>query len=151
VDTIQWMAVLRSCSALEAYCKIYVGQVAPWKVAEFLILHEAFPRALRFCVRRLDASLHQISGTSEERFSNESERLSGQLRSDLDFSTISEIFGYGLHQYLDRLQLRLMQINDALHEAYCQDATQWQAQSQKQSGAGTQSQSQSQSRGNPAR
>ena len=141
VDTIQWMAVLRSCSALEAYCKIYVGQVAPWKVAEFLILHEAFPRALRFCVRRLDAALHRISGTPEERFSNESERLSGQLRSDLDYSTISEIFGYGLHQYLDRLQLRLMQINDALHETYCQDAAQWQAQTQKQSGGGSQSQS----------
>ncbi len=124
-----------------------MGQVAPWKVAEFLILHEAFPRALRFCVRRLDAALHRISGTPEERFSNESERLSGQLRSDLDYSTISEIFGYGLHQYLDRLQLRLMQINDALHETYCQDAAQWQAQTQKQSGAGSQSQSQSQTQG----
>jgi uncharacterized alpha-E superfamily protein len=151
VDTVQWMAVLRSCSALEAYCKIYAGQVAPWKVAEFLILHEQFPRALRFCVRRLDAALHQISGTPEERFSNESERLSGQLRSDLDYSRIAEIFSYGLHQYLDRLQLRLMQINDALHETYCQDAVQWQAQSQKQSGGGAQAQSQSQSQSNFAR
>jgi uncharacterized alpha-E superfamily protein len=35
VDTIQWMSVLKSCSALEAYRKIYVGQVAPWRVAEF--------------------------------------------------------------------------------------------------------------------
>jgi uncharacterized alpha-E superfamily protein len=131
VDTVQWMAVLRSCSGLEAYCKLYVGQVAPWKVAEFLILHEAFPRALRFCVRRLDGALHRISGTAEERYSNECERLSGQLRSDLDYGAITEIFHYGLHQYLDRLQLRLMQINDALHEAYCQDAVQWLAQSQR--------------------
>ena len=37
IDTIQWMSVLRSCSALEAYRKIYFGQVAPWKVAEFII------------------------------------------------------------------------------------------------------------------
>ena len=37
VDTIQWMSVLKSCSALEAYRKIYVGQVAPWRVAEFII------------------------------------------------------------------------------------------------------------------
>ena len=29
IDTIQWMAVLKSCSALEAYCKLYVSQVAP--------------------------------------------------------------------------------------------------------------------------
>src|SRR5581483_5930266 len=41
VDTVQWMAVLKSCSALEAYRKISVGQVIPWKVAEFLILHDS--------------------------------------------------------------------------------------------------------------
>ncbi|HEY8835625.1 MAG TPA: alpha-E domain-containing protein, partial [Chthoniobacterales bacterium] len=50
IDTIQWMSVLRSCSALEAYRKIYFGQVAPWKVAEFIISHSAFPRSIRFSV-----------------------------------------------------------------------------------------------------
>ncbi|MEY2496680.1 MAG: hypothetical protein QOD12_236, partial [Verrucomicrobiota bacterium] len=45
VDTIQWMSVLKSCSALEAYRKVYVGQVAPWKVAEFITTHSAFPRS----------------------------------------------------------------------------------------------------------
>lgn len=146
VDTIQWMAVLRSCSALEAYSKLYVGQIAPWKVAEFLILHDAFPRALRFCVHQLDAALHRISGTPEDRYSNETERLSGRLRSDLDYTTINEIFKGGLHQYLDRLQLRLSDISDALHAAYCQDAAQWQKQSQQQiSSGGWQSLSQSQS------
>ena len=151
VDTIQWMAVLRSCSALEAYSKLYVGQIAPWKVAEFLILSDAFPRALRFCVHRVDAALHRISGVPDERYCNEAERLSGQLRSDLDYGAIGEIFGGGLHQYLDRLQLRLTQISDALSDTYCQDAAQWQqsqSQSQSQSGhGGWQSQSQSQMQG----
>ena len=57
VDTIQWMSVLRSCSALEAYRKIYFGQVAPWKVAEFIITHSAFPRSIRFAVDYFDAAL----------------------------------------------------------------------------------------------
>ena len=48
VDTIQWMGVLKSCSGLEAYCKLYVSQVAPWKVAEFLITHQEFPRSIRY-------------------------------------------------------------------------------------------------------
>jgi uncharacterized alpha-E superfamily protein len=50
IDTIQWMAVLKSCSALEAYCKLYVSQVAPWKVAEFLITHHEFPRSIHYCI-----------------------------------------------------------------------------------------------------
>src|SRR5947199_9925968 len=57
IDTVQWMAVLKSCSALEAYRKLYRGQVAPWKVAEFLIAHDTFPRSIRFCVDRMDAAL----------------------------------------------------------------------------------------------
>src|SRR6478752_4547655 len=97
IDTIQWMAVLKSCSALEAYCKLYVSQVAPWKVAEFLIAHQEFPRSIRYCVDSVDAALHRISGVDESRYANEAERLSGRLRSEVDYVTIAEIFETGLH------------------------------------------------------
>ena len=148
VDTVQWMAVLRSCSALEAYSKLYVGQIAPWKVAEFLILHDCFPRALRHCVHQVDYALHRISGAPEDRFANEAERLSGKLRSDLDYARIGEIFQTGLHEYLHRLQTRLSEISRATEESYCEifdNASQ--SQNQSQSGGGSQIQSQSQSAG----
>jgi uncharacterized alpha-E superfamily protein len=119
IDTIQWMSVLKSCSALEAYRKIYVDQVAPWKVAEFIITHPAFPRSIRFSVDSLDQALHNITGTDESRYANEAERLSGRLRSDLDYATIKEIFKFGLHQYLVSIQERLVEINDATHDTYC--------------------------------
>ena len=119
VDTIQWMAVLKSCSALEAYRKLYVGQVTPWKVIEFLITHRDFPRSIRFCVDSLDAALHRISGSSETHFGNEAERLSGRLRSDLDYVTIREIFDFGLHEYLEAIQERLVEIGDAMYATYC--------------------------------
>ena len=155
VDTVQWMAVLRSLSALEAYRKLYLGVIAPWKVAEFLILHDRFPRSLRYCVQGLDAALHRVSGAPEDRYTCEAERLSGRLRSDLDYTTTAEIFQqHGLHQYLDRLQGRLLRIDGAMHQEYCQggwvkeakeDPAQSQSQSQSQgSGNGLPSQSQSQ-------
>ena len=147
VDTVQWMAVLRSCSALEAYSKLYVGQIAPWKVAEFLTLHDCFPRALRHCVHQVDFALHRISGVPEDRFSNEAERLSGKLRSDLDYTRTGEIFQMGLHEYLHRLQTRLGEISRATEESYCEifdPPAQSQSQSQSQIGGGSQSQNQSQ-------
>jgi uncharacterized alpha-E superfamily protein len=119
IDTIHWMAVLRSCSALEAYRKAYVDQVAPWKVAEFLILHAEFPRSIRFSVESLDAALHRISGSNETHYANEAERLSGRLRSDLTYATIGDIFKFGLHEYLATVQKRLVEISDAMHAAYC--------------------------------
>ena len=122
IDTIQWMSVLRSCSALEAYRKIYFGQVAPWKVAEFIIIHSSFPRSIRFCVDHFDNALHHISGSAETKYDNDAERLSGRLRYDLDFATIGEIFKFGLHEYLEQIQDRLAEINHAIHDAYCADS-----------------------------
>ncbi|PYL47314.1 MAG: alpha-E domain-containing protein, partial [Verrucomicrobia bacterium] len=119
IDTVQWMSVLKSCSALEAYRKIYVGQVAPWKVAEFLITHPEFPRSIRFSVESLDAALHRISGSPETNYANEAERLSGRLRYDLNFASIGDIFEYGLHEYLTLTQKRLAEISSALFETYC--------------------------------
>ena len=120
IDTVQWMAVLKSCSALEAYRKLYVGQVSPWKVAEFIILHDSFPRSIRFCIDRLDSALHCISGCGRSHFTNDAERLSGRLCSDLDYETIGGIFQLGLHQYLDRIQLRLIEIAAAMRGTYCE-------------------------------
>jgi len=134
IDAVQWAAVLKTCSAYEAYCKIYLGGITPSKVAEFLILHDSFPRSIRYCVDQLDESLHKISGCDGAHFSNEAERLAGQLRSDLHYETIDRIIKAGLHQYLDRTQGRLNEIAGAMHKAYCEwqdpDAAQTQSQSQ---------------------
>jgi uncharacterized alpha-E superfamily protein len=119
VDLTQWNAVLRSCSGLEAYLKIYSGQVKAWEVARFLILHRSFPRSIRFCVDRMDMILHKISGVDERTFCNDAERLSGRLRSEMDFVSIEQIFQGGLHQYLDKTQRRLNDISNSFVEAYC--------------------------------
>ena len=119
VDTVQWQAVLKSCSALEAYRKIHTGQVMPWTVAEFILLHEDFPRSVRFSIERLDRALHCISGSDQEHFANEAERLSGRLCSDLRYASIGEILRAGLHEYLDGIQRRLIEINCAMLGEYC--------------------------------
>jgi uncharacterized alpha-E superfamily protein len=113
------MGVLRSCSGLEAYRKLYVDQVAPWKVAKFLITDATFPRSINFCVRELDRAIHRISGLPNGRYQCELEQLSGRLQADLGYVAIDEIFKFGLHQYLDRIQLRLIAIASSLSEEYC--------------------------------
>ena len=85
VDTVQWMAVLKSCSALEPYRKHYRGQVKPWKVVEFLVKNQTFPRSILFCVDSVDHSLHKITGVDrgDFQYNVEAERLSGKLLADL--------------------------------------------------------------------
>ena len=121
-DALGWTAIVRSCSAWDAYKSVYGGEVHPRHVAEFLLLNEDFPRSVRFCVDGLNNALRHISGVSEGRFSNDGEKLAGRFVAELQFSTIEEIFAAGLHDYLDQIQLKLNAIGDALFDAYISHA-----------------------------
>jgi uncharacterized alpha-E superfamily protein len=117
-ETLGWAAILRSCSAWDAYKSIYGGDVHPKSVAEFLLLNEDFPRSVRFCVDELNDALRHVSGVTEGKFSNDAEKLAGRLVAELQFSTIEEIFENGLHDYLDSTQVKLNAIGDAVFNAY---------------------------------
>jgi len=117
-DALQWSAILRSCSAWDAYKSIHGAEVNPGLVADFLLLNESFPRSVRYCVNELNHALRQISGVPSGRFCNNAEKLAGRLAAELQFSTIEEIFDQGLHGYLDTLQAKLNDIGGAMFNAY---------------------------------
>src|SRR5260221_1982677 len=117
-ETLEWSAVLRSCSSWDAYKSIYGAEVDPRSVAEFLLLSDNFPRSVRFCVGELNHAVRQISGAGEGYFRNDTDKLTGRLLAELQFSTIDEIFERGLHQYLDEAQSKLNNIGEALFRAY---------------------------------
>jgi len=118
VEAVEWSAILRSCSAWDAFKSLYGADVRPRNVAEFLLLNEDFPRSVRCCVDRLNYALRSISGVSSRRFSNEAEKLCGRLSAELQFTTIEEVFEAGLHDYLDQVQLKLNNVGVALFNAY---------------------------------
>lgn len=117
-DALEWVAVLRSCSALDAYRQSFGADVHPARVAELLVLSDEFPRSVCSCVARFDAALRSIAGTPAHRFTNTAEKLSGRLLAELQFSTVEDIFGPGLHEHLDELQIKLNAMGDALFQAY---------------------------------
>jgi uncharacterized alpha-E superfamily protein len=118
IDALGWSAVLRSCSAWDAYKFLHGAEVLPALVAEFLLLSDDFPRSVRFCVRQLNDALRGISGVAEGRFGNDAERLAGRLLAELQFSTADDILASGLHTYVDVLQGKLNAIGEALFQAY---------------------------------
>jgi len=117
-DALEWAAVLRSCSAWDAYKSTYGADVNPRLVAEFLLLDDDFPRSVRFCVTGLNRAVRGISGVAEGHFRNDAEKLTGRFLAELQFSSVDEIFEVGLHQYLDDAQTKLNRIGEALFQAY---------------------------------
>jgi uncharacterized alpha-E superfamily protein len=100
-DNHQWMAVLRSVGAYEAYHRQYHSPIRPEKVAEMLILHPQHPRSIRFTATEVQSGLRAISGTGPGSYANEAERLTGKVLEGLRYQTIEEIFTRGLHAYLN--------------------------------------------------
>jgi uncharacterized alpha-E superfamily protein len=118
LDDIQWMALLKSASAYEMYRKRGGHRLSPNAIAEFLILDAEFPRSIRFCVSRVERSLHEIMGTPIGTWCTPVERTMGRLRTDLDYLTIDDIIETGLHETLDDLQLRMNSVGSAISETF---------------------------------
>ena len=102
-DNHQWMAVLRSVGAYEAYHKKYHSSIEPEKVAEMLIMHPLHPRSIRFSMTEVQSGLRAISGTGLGSYANEAERLTGKVLERLRYDRIEEIFKHGLHSYLNEM------------------------------------------------
>jgi uncharacterized alpha-E superfamily protein len=116
-DDIQWLALLRSASALEMYRQRY-GRILPVNVVKFLVLDREFPRAVLHCLTRANESLHAISGTYTGSFCNLAEQRLGQLRAELAYTQAEEVIASGLHEFVDDFQRRLNLVGDAIYESF---------------------------------
>ena len=103
-EVVQWVSVLRACSALEAYRRVYVGDVLPKQVVSFLVLSREFPRSILFSLNQLQYALHAVSGCDISHYSNEAERACGRLISKLVYSTVDDILKEGLHESLATIE-----------------------------------------------
>ncbi len=117
LDEVHWSAVLRSASGYEMYRKKH-GRISGPRVATFLALDTEFPRAILSCLTRAELSLHAISGSSPNSFTNAAERQLGRLRSELTYATEADLLERGLHEYVDAFQVRMNGIGQAIFSTY---------------------------------
>ncbi len=115
---LDWVGLLKSCTAFEAYCKVYTANVQPHQVAEFLLLHPDNPRSVRFCVASLQTALQAVARSTAPRSAARLDRLAGRLRADLDYGQVDEIMADNFHEYLEKIQHQCDQIHAAIYQAY---------------------------------
>lgn len=106
LDQVEWIALLKSASAYEMYRKSQ-RRITPANVADFLILHQQFPRSIYFCLLQVQRSLHAVTGTPYGCWRNQAERAIGKLCGDLSYMTIDDVITTGLHEFLDTIQGRI--------------------------------------------
>lgn len=116
-DNIQWMAVLKSASAFEMFRKRH-HHITPRSVANFLIFDEHFPRSIRHCMAKSRICLQRITGSPPGSGNNMAEKRLGRLNADLEYTDIDEVIETGMHEYLDGLQTRLNQVDEAVSATF---------------------------------
>ncbi len=117
-DYLEWVGLLKSCTAFEACCKVYTADLQTDRIAEFLLLNADFPHSVRFSADMVQAGLNAIAEATQTHKSSRANRLAGRLRASLSFGQIEEIMESGLHTYLQDIQRQCMQIHEAIYQAY---------------------------------
>ena len=115
---LEWIGLLKSCTAFEAYCKVYTAEVSPTRVAEFLLLNAEFPHSIRFAIDMVHSALTAIGIASPARKAGSAQKLIGRMRASLSFGQIDEVLAGGLHGYLEGIQRQCVQIHTAIHQIY---------------------------------
>jgi uncharacterized alpha-E superfamily protein len=117
-EPLEWIGLLRSCTAFEAYCKVYTADLRPDRIAEFLMLSPSFPHSIRFSADALETALKQIGAEVSSRRSARVERIAGRMQATLAFGQIDEIMSGGLQAYLETVLRQCSQAHSALYQTY---------------------------------
>ena len=113
-----WTTILRSCGAYEAYLRRYRGMPSAENAAEFLVLDRLFPRSILFQVIRAETCVQEIEPQLDRSvITNTVLRELGQIRGELEFQPVEQIL-HDLPAYMERIQLRMSEISEALRKRY---------------------------------
>ena len=117
-EYLDWMGLLRSATAFEAYCKVYTADLTPERILEFLLLDEDFPHSLRFSIDSLQHALGAIQRESGKSRAEPVRRLAGRLQGTLSYSGVEEILEGDVVAYLRTIQVQCREIHNTIYELY---------------------------------
>ena len=117
-EYLDWMGLLRSATAFEAYCKVYTADLTPERILEFLLLDEEFPHSLRFSIDSLQHALTAIQRDSGKSRAEAVRRLAGRLQGSLSYSSVEEILEGDVIAYLRTILVQCREIHTTIYELY---------------------------------
>jgi uncharacterized alpha-E superfamily protein len=117
-EYLDWMGLLRSATAFEAYCKVYTADLSPERILEFLLLDEEFPHSLRFSIDSLQHALAAIHTESGKQRTLQLNRLAGRLQASLSFVRVEDILDQDVIAYLHGIQAQCREIHNNIFEVY---------------------------------
>lgn len=117
IDIAQWNALLRSASAYHGYRRVYPATMTPTTVAGFILLSPRFPRSLPHCVHNIESTLDGLLQNEDLRDVTFPRDGIDQLKA-LTSRSAEDVVTAGLHEYLDDVQLALLDLGAQVSETF---------------------------------
>jgi uncharacterized alpha-E superfamily protein len=117
-QSADWVLVLRSCSAHEAFLRTYSREVEEELAVEFLMLDRLFPRSIFHALSTAEECLSELDPRSlRVGMQDEARRILGRVRTGLEFRRIDDLLAH-LSEQLLSIQLACSRASDALATRY---------------------------------
>ncbi|HZR80980.1 MAG TPA: alpha-E domain-containing protein [Candidatus Binatia bacterium] len=114
IDLLQWAAVLRSASGLEAYRRAHGNAIRLDRVVDLLLFDATFARSARFCVERVGGALARIAGGTP----SASRRAADELAERLACASAADAIAGGLHEFVVGAQSQCADVASAVFDDY---------------------------------
>jgi uncharacterized alpha-E superfamily protein len=115
---LEWIGLLRSCTAFEAYCNVYTADLTESQILEFLLLNKDFPHSVRYSVDRLRDALIALEQESGRLAPQELVRVAGRLQAALNFVEIADVLQGGVEEYLAMVKRECALAHTVLYRDY---------------------------------
>jgi uncharacterized alpha-E superfamily protein len=117
---LEWVGLLRICTAFEAFCRVHTAELTHERILEFLLLDPDFPHSVRYSVDALHNALEAVQQTTRTPRGAELMRVAGRLKAALGFAQIGEILARDPVRYLRGILEQCREIHDLIYAVYIQ-------------------------------
>ena len=119
-EYLEWVGLLRVCTAFEAFCRVHTADLTHERILAFLLLDPDFPHSVRYAVDALHNALEAIQQLTRTQHGGELMRVAGRLKATLGFARIGEILAHDPVQNLRRILEQCREIHDLIYAVYIQ-------------------------------
>ena len=119
-EYLEWIGLLRICTAFEAFCRVHTAELTHERILDFLLLNPEFPHSVRYAVDALHDALAAIQQRTRTQHGGDLMRASGRLKSMLAYVQIEEILAEDPVRFLRQILKQCHEIHDLIYAVYIQ-------------------------------
>jgi uncharacterized alpha-E superfamily protein len=113
----EWVVLLKSLAAYEAYIRAHRASLVPERVLEFLLRSPELPRSVHYTLTRVESHLSELAAGS---IGQRPRRAVGRLRSSVEFAEPAYLDRDQLAEFLDATERAILELARMIEAEYFQ-------------------------------